>query len=486
MLEVLLVCTAIFVGLGCGWWLRGNDPRYVRIRTQAADSARTREVVQRLRELTRNVASDVDKHKALMGRISEELHASDEQQPAAVLKAVDKLIQFNERMQQQLNSAEEKLEDQARQIANHSVEALTDALTGLANRRAFDRELSRAYRASIDRGEPTIVMMIDVDHFKSLNDTYGHQAGDEVLRGIADVVRERIPDEYMVARYGGEEFAVIFTNSDINAAEEKAEMARRAIGAETFEYDGLELHVTASAGVAQFVPGETATSLLGRADSALYASKENGRDCAHFHDGTNPVLLGQRATNNRAPGVVAEPPPPPSYDIGISSPAVFSTDLRRRLADWQNGGAPLCVLLVQIDDLEMILDQHGEDNCEAMRRALTLTVKATMREIDHAARFAGQALSMLLPGATLQGAVHVAERLRTAVSRIELPQRHTLRQFSVSIGVAEAQENEDEEQLIERVRDSLTVAHMHGRNCTYVHDGLDFLLIGVGSVSMST
>ena len=170
MLEVVFICAGIFVGLLCGWWLRGNDPRFLRIRTQADEAARTREVLTRLRDVTHNVASDVDKHKALMGRLSDELNASDDQQSSSVLRTVDKLIQFNERMQQQLSSAEEKLEDQARQIANQSVEVHTDALTGLANRRAFDKALKRAYRASLDRGDPTIVFPISQKFDRDLND----------------------------------------------------------------------------------------------------------------------------------------------------------------------------------------------------------------------------------------------------------------------------------------------------------------------------
>ncbi len=484
MLEVFVVCTAILVGLVCGWWLRGSDPRYLRIRTQTADAARTREVLERLRDLTHNVASDVDKHKALMGRISEELHASDDQEPTAVLRAVGKLIQSNERMQKQLNSAEEKLESQARQIVTHAVEAHTDALTSLANRRAFDKELGKAYRASIDRGTPTVIMMIDVDHFKSLNDTYGHRAGDEVLHGIATVLRERIPEEYLIARYGGEEFAVIFLNAAIETTGNIAEQARRAIGETCFDFDGLKLHVTASAGVAQFTPGEAAASLIGRADDALYASKELGRDCGHYHEGSKIVPLGYLPKANQQQAEKRRDPPP--YDVGISSPEVFSSDLRRRLSEWKSGGAPLCILFVQIDDLGRMREQYEVENCDAVLRALTLSLKAVMRGIDHAARFEGEALSLLLPGATLRGAIGVAERLRAAASRCELPKRFELRHFTVSIGVAEAQVDEAEDQLIERVRDSLTVAHMHGQDCTYVHDGLDFHLIGVGSVSTAS
>ena len=482
MLEVFVVCTAIFAGLVCGWWLRGANPRYQRIRTRSADAARTREVLERLRDLTRNVASDVDKHKALMGRINEELNASDEQEPAAVLRAVGKLIQFNERMQQQLHSAEEKLEDQARQIVTHTVEAHTDALTALANRRAFDKELGKAFRASIDQGKPTLVMMIDVDHFKSLNDTYGHQAGDDVLQGIATILKERIPEEYLVTRYGGEEFAVVFSGVGIDDVGDLAEQTRRAVGETKFHFDGLELHVTISAGAAQFTPGESAAALIGRADDALYASKELGRDCGHFHDGSGIVPLGRRAQT--AAHSARKKSAPPRYDVGIMSPEAFSNDLRRRLSDWKSGGTPLCVLFVQIDDLDRIRDQYGDENCDAVLRALTLTLKAAMREIDHAARFEGEALSLLLPGCTLRGAIGVAERLRGAAARCELPQRYPLRQFTVSIGVAEAQEDETDDYLIDRVRDSLTVARMHGQDCTYVHDGLDFHLIGVGSVSM--
>jgi diguanylate cyclase len=279
MLGLFVVCTALFVGFVCGWWLRGSDPRYLRICAQSADAARTREVLERLRDLTHNVASDVDKHKALMGRISEELHATDDQEPAAVIRAVGKLIQSNERMQQQLNSAEERLESQAREIVTHAVEAHTDALTSLSNRRAFDKELGKAYRASIDRGIPTVVMMIDVDHFKSLNDTYGHRAGDEILRGIAKVLRDRIPEEYLIARYGGEEFAIIFPNASIEEAQQALEKVRARAVKTVIEFNNDIIRTPGfSAGLVLCDSTEDADSLIKRADAILYSAKERGRN----------------------------------------------------------------------------------------------------------------------------------------------------------------------------------------------------------------
>lgn len=484
MLELVAVCIALGAGLAGGWWLRGADPRYQRVRAQAADAARARDALERLRELTHNVASDVDKHKALMGRINKELSASDEGCTKSVLQAVDKLIQCNDRIQQQLDSAEDKLENQARQIDCRAAEAHTDPLTALANRRVFDKALNDAYRAFLDHNKPAVVMMLDVDHFKNLNDTHGHQAGDEVLRGIAGVLRDCVPEEHLVARYGGEEFAVIFFNRRLEDARRPAEDARAAIGQTRFDVEGIPLRVTTSGGIAQFTAGETTASLVGRADEALYVSKEKGRDCTHLHTG-NAIVRFEIDQAHRQQDA-APPPPPQPYDVGISTPEVFSIDVRRRMAQWKSGGAPLCVLFVQIDDLKYIQEHHGEKNSSAVLRALTLTLKAAMREIDHAARFEGNALSLLLPGATLPGAVAVAERIRNAAAQCELPQRHPLRHFTVSVGVAQAREDESEGNLIERVRDSLSVAHMHGQDCTYVHDGCDFVLVGVGSVSMST
>jgi diguanylate cyclase len=484
MLNVLVVCTAVLVGLLVGWWLRGAAPGTPQLRQRSDDAVRAREILERLRELTRNVAADVDQHKALMGRITDELHATEEREPATVLKAVDRLIRSNEQMQAQLSSAEARLATQARQLVSHAVEARTDSLTALANRRAFDQAMNQACADMAQQGAPATIMMIDIDRFKQLNDTYGHQAGDAVLRSVAQVLRQRIPEEHLVARYGGEEFAVIFARTTVEQIERLAEHARRAGGEGTIEFAGLTLRVTVSSGMAQLLPGESAASVIGRSDDALYVSKAQGRNCGHVHTGRRVVAVGQTAPAEK--GTPAARTRPAPMEVGISSPQVFSSDVRRRLAEWKTGGTPLCLLFVQIDDLEQIRAQHGDDNGDAAVRALTLTLKAAMREMDHAARFDGDTLSLLLPGCTMRGAAAVAENLRTGAARCELSSRYTCRQFTVSIGIGEALEDEQEDDLIERVRSSLHVARLHGRDCTYLHDGIELHLIGVGRLSMAT
>ncbi len=152
--------------------------------------------------------------------------------------------------------------------------AETDALTGVANRRTFEsvleREMSRAERS----GEQLTLVMFDIDHFKSLNDTYGHQAGDEVLKKTAAALANECRDFDTAARYGGEEFAAILPACSATESLVVAERLRQAINGVEFERS-----VTASAGIATFpVHASDISSLIKAADEALYESKRAGRD----------------------------------------------------------------------------------------------------------------------------------------------------------------------------------------------------------------
>ncbi len=154
-----------------------------------------------------------------------------------------------------------RVEEQARQLAEV---ARTDALTGLPNRRTWDACLQRALAG----GGPVAVALLDLDHFKRLNDTAGHAAGDRVLRSAAGAWRDLLPPAAMIARYGGEEFAVLLTGAAVPDALDLVEDLRRATPAPQ----------TASAGVARWDGAESAAELVARADAALYAAKRGGRD----------------------------------------------------------------------------------------------------------------------------------------------------------------------------------------------------------------
>ena len=159
--------------------------------------------------------------------------------------------------------------------------ASTDGLTKIANRAAFDKRLAEDMEQSRAQTESIGLIMLDVDHFKSFNDTHGHQAGDEVLRRVAQCLREVAGGRAFVARYGGEEFAAIATNQPIGEVRKLAEAIRLRIEQTTIDWEGTELRVTASLGAAVVEPATVPIScaqLIEQADKLLYKSKRNGRN----------------------------------------------------------------------------------------------------------------------------------------------------------------------------------------------------------------
>ncbi len=155
--------------------------------------------------------------------------------------------------------------------------ATRDPLTQVANRAEFDRVHSMFVKAHLDRKLPCSLILADLDHFKAINDTYGHQAGDEVLKGFAKLLKSSCRTGDLVARYGGEEFAVLCPDCDQAAAARRAEAIRTAWAQMPQAALGGE-SCTASFGVTEVQPGDTPASMLARADRALYMAKESGRN----------------------------------------------------------------------------------------------------------------------------------------------------------------------------------------------------------------
>jgi diguanylate cyclase (GGDEF)-like protein len=159
-------------------------------------------------------------------------------------------------------------------------QASTDGLTELANRREFEESLANEISRAGRFGGSLALILADLDNFKQVNDRFGHQAGDEVLRAFADILRETVRDIDVAARYGGEEFAILLPQTDLAGAEQLAERLRRAIAGQSMvRAAGADVSVTSSFGVASFPEATTAPSLFAAADEALYRAKRAGKNC---------------------------------------------------------------------------------------------------------------------------------------------------------------------------------------------------------------
>jgi len=186
-------------------------------------------------------------------------------------------------LQDQLRATQRKLEE----------ESITDGLTGLKNRRFFDERLAEEFRRAQRYADPVSLIMIDLDHFKQVNDRHGHQMGDLVLREAAAAIRASIRDPDICARYGGEEFAVILPKTHLSGALTVAERIWRELGQRIYQPGGagatVSLRVTASLGVA-FYPSKDITSeelLVRFADEALYQAKRSGRNTICLYQAAN-------------------------------------------------------------------------------------------------------------------------------------------------------------------------------------------------------
>jgi diguanylate cyclase (GGDEF)-like protein/PAS domain S-box-containing protein len=156
--------------------------------------------------------------------------------------------------------------------------ALLDPLTGIGNRRGFEQEMQALESRPHGATDPCAAVLVDIDHFKRVNDSYGHDAGDAVLKAVALCLTSTVRDTDILARFGGEEFVLWLPGANAATAETLAERLRLSIAAITVEHQGRVIAVTASFGVAQQIPGESRASVLVRADTALYAAKREGRN----------------------------------------------------------------------------------------------------------------------------------------------------------------------------------------------------------------
>jgi len=284
MLPVLCIATTnidLLTGTAQRDWL-------MRTKGSSWTSAMDERLNGELTAITRHLLS----HAEANGTFSQALTKArdqlpDYQTPEQVRVIVSFLMVENEAMRRKSAELQQNLERSQQQIARlrsnlaeAEAQGVSDPLTSVRNRRGFDLCLSSEIADAKSTGSPLSLILADIDHFKLVNDRYGHPAGDEVLRAFSRVLSKNVKGRDTVARYGGEEFAIILPRTILDGANRIADQIRDQVAARNWAIgqDRPPVKITASFGVAQLAEGEGTDALLRRTDSKLYEAKASGRN----------------------------------------------------------------------------------------------------------------------------------------------------------------------------------------------------------------
>ncbi len=256
-------------------------------------------LVQQLHEVRRAVESaqqtSAEYGRTLSGasrELQQELHPGEMRRIVDTLsEATLQVRRHNNAFEMGLSASGDEVTRLREKLVEARREAMTDALTNLANRKAFDAALRRAGAEADRTGQPMALAILDIDHFKRFNDTWGHQTGDQVIRYVASVLARAAQPPFLAARYGGEEFALIMPGQTVAHALPLLEKVREEIASRSLKRRSTEEDlgvVTVSGGLAQHRLKETASALIERADKALYAAKRDGRNQVTNAEGWSP------------------------------------------------------------------------------------------------------------------------------------------------------------------------------------------------------
>ena len=242
--------------------------------------------VNRLGEFSNNTGEYHDKIVALSARIkeTEDITALGDllDQVAVATKAVQAAAQRSRdetlQTQREVQAAEDRIRLLQSELARVSAKVREDQLTGALNRRGLEEEYDRARAASDRRAEPMCIALLDIDNFKSLNDTHGHQAGDDALVHLAKVIKTTVRPTDVVCRYGGEEFVILLPGTGFKDAIAVVSRLQRELTKRFFLHDNQRLLLTFSAGVAERRGEESREETIGRADAAMYTAKRTGKN----------------------------------------------------------------------------------------------------------------------------------------------------------------------------------------------------------------
>lgn len=280
MTGLLFGTTLLSLGVALGFWMgrRTAAPSSPGPSSPTMDPQQFLTLVRSMANWTSDVAGDVSKYQSQLTTLTEQAQKNSiDGNNEEFQRVLDQILSANRQLQSRLEAAEQKLESQTNQLEGFLTEARTDPLTGLSNRRVFDQRMDEQFAKFKSTQQPFTLALLDIDHFKKINDTYGHASGDEVLREVGSRLREISDQCNLIARYGGEEFAVVF-NASLAHAATIMDQLRASVAAKPVMAEGKSIRVTFSCGVAQLHTGDRVGNLFRYTDEALYCAKQNGRN----------------------------------------------------------------------------------------------------------------------------------------------------------------------------------------------------------------
>jgi diguanylate cyclase len=266
---------------------------YRRYTNEAVRDEAVRKISDQMQNAIAELASMVSTAKTATSEYGDNLSGVSEQLTSAnsledlgsivtaIVSDTRKMIEKNHELEVQLVNSSKQVTELRSNLDTVKKEAITDGLTGLLNRKAFDEQILDCVAECAKTQTPLVLMLLDIDYFKKFNDAYGHQVGDQVLRLVARTLTDNVKGRDFAARYGGEEFAIILPDTPVSAGLRVAEVLRKSVeGKEVINKANNENmgRITLSIGLAEYAPGESITDLIERADKALYEAKRGGRN----------------------------------------------------------------------------------------------------------------------------------------------------------------------------------------------------------------
>jgi diguanylate cyclase len=283
------VLASVCIGIVVGYYMSRSRGKCHELELAERERHATLKVLVELLSAVEQMNGDVECHNTEIQQTAHDvgnLRVSGEMESVkqALLGRMVSLLTSNKRLQNDLLCTQYRMEEQAQEIDHARREARIDALTSVANRKAFEEKFHLLLSAWSRQQQPFVLMMVDLDHLKRINDAHGHQAGDLVLEKMGRWLKQWVRERDFVARYGGDEFVLLLPRTELAAGVEIAQSIcfRAADQASRVTFRGEQVSVSLSIGVTVSGEDDTADAMLRRADRALYRSKQMGRNQVQF------------------------------------------------------------------------------------------------------------------------------------------------------------------------------------------------------------